>query len=168
MTAPNWRKDSEKCCGISFLLRNDFATLLYSRVFLLQTMPNLCREREARDIKMEANFATFQWWFGVAKIFRSPLGCLRNFADTIFLLRNASWRLLIAATDFGRYFPLDFCCLNPKILLVSHQLQDSLAFKLVKRENIYVIISFILCSYKYLSGACSQRGGSFVKFWESK
>ena len=51
-----------------------------------------------------------------------------------------------------------FCCLNPKILLVSHQLQDSLAFKLVKRENIYVIISFILCSYKYLSRACSQRG----------
>ena len=32
-----------------------------------------------------------------------------------------------------------------------------LSFKLVKRENIHVIISFILCSYKYLSGACSRE-----------
>ena len=47
--------------------------------------------------------------------------------------------------DIGRYFTLDFCCLNTKILLVSHQLHDSLVFKLVKRVNIYVIISFKLC-----------------------
>ena len=46
----------------------------------------------------------------------SPLGCLWNFADTILLLRNGSWSLPKLATDIGRYFPLDFCCLNPKIL----------------------------------------------------
>ena len=75
-----------------------------------------------------------------------------------FLLRNGSWSIPIFSTDIGRYFTSDFCCLNPKILLVSLQLQDSLVFKLVKRENIYVIISFVLCSYIYPSRACSQRG----------
>ena len=59
----------------------------------------------------------------------------------------------------------DFCCLNPKILLVNHQLHDSLVFKLVKRPNIYVIISFILLWYKYLSGACSQGGVPSVTIW---
>ena len=39
----------------------------------------------------------------------------------------------------------------------------SLVFKLVKRLNIFVTISFILCSYIYLSGACSQGGDPFVK-----
>ncbi|KAL6326145.1 hypothetical protein AAG906_001020 [Vitis piasezkii] len=49
-----------KCCEITLLLRSDFATLLYSRMFLLLTMPDLCREREAWNIKMEANFASLQ------------------------------------------------------------------------------------------------------------
>ena len=67
----------------------------------------------------------------------------------------------------GRYFTLDFCCLNPKILLVNHQLHDSLVFKLVKRLNIFVTISFILVWYIYLSGACSQRGVPSVTIWEA-
>ena len=91
-----------------------------------------------------------------------------NFADTIFLLRNDSWSLPKFATDIGRYFPLDFCCLNPKILLVNHQLHDSLVFKLVKRPNIFVRISFILVWYKYLSGACSRERSSFCKSLVSK
>ena len=91
-----------------------------------------------------------------AKWFRSPSWVPAKSRRHHFLLRNGSWSTPIFATDIWRYFLLDFCCLNPKLLLVSHQLQDSLAFKLVKRENIYVIISFILCSYIYLSGACSQ------------
>ena len=100
--------------------------------------------------------------------FAAPLGCLRNFADTIFFLRNGSWSLPKFATDIGRYFPLDFWCLNPKILLVNHQLHDSLVFKLVKRLNIFVTISFILCWYLYLSRACSQRGVLSENVWVSK
>ena len=61
-------------------------------------------------------------------------------------------------------FSIRFLLSKPKILLVNHQLQDSLAFKLVKRLNIYVIVSFILCSYIYLSGACSQRGDPLESF----
>ena len=81
-----------------------------------------------------------------------------------FLLRNGSWSIPISATDIGRYFTLDFCCLNTKILLVSYQLQDSLAFKLVKRLNIYVIISFILCSYIYIPlGSLFSEKRSFCK-----
>ena len=132
---PSWWKNFAKCCEITLLLRSDFAAFLYS------------------------------WEPQDGSQLRSPLECLRNLADTIFLLRNGSWCLPIFATDIGRYFPLDFCCLNPKILPVSHQLHDSLVFKLVKRVNIYVIISFILCTYIYLSGACSQRGVPSVTIW---
>ena len=46
-----------KCCGINLLLRSDFAAFLYSKVFLLLTMHDLCREKEARNLKVEANFA---------------------------------------------------------------------------------------------------------------
>ena len=158
------------CCEITLLLRSDFATFLYSRVYFLLKMPNVYREREAGNLKreagnlkVEANFAALRVQLGVAKLFRSPLECLRNLADTIFILRNGPQCFPIFATDTLRYFSSDFCCLNPKILLVSHQLHDSLVFKLVKRLNIYVIISFKLCSYIYLSGACSQRRRSFCK-----
>ena len=57
---PSWREHFAKCCEITLLLRSDFAAFLYSRVFLLMTMPDLCHEREARNLKMEANFAA--WW----------------------------------------------------------------------------------------------------------
>ena len=39
------------------MLRSDFAAFLYSKVFLLLTMHDLCREKEARNLKVEANFA---------------------------------------------------------------------------------------------------------------
>ena len=57
---PSWREHFAKCCETTLLLRSNFAAFLYSRVFLLLTMPDLCREREARNLKMEANFAA--WW----------------------------------------------------------------------------------------------------------
>ncbi|KAL6324296.1 hypothetical protein AAG906_007413 [Vitis piasezkii] len=52
-TVCNSEKHFAKCCEITLLLRSDFAAFLYSRMFLLLTMPNLCREREARNLKME-------------------------------------------------------------------------------------------------------------------
>ena len=54
---PSWRKHFAKCCEITLLLRSDFATFLYSKVFLLLTMHDLCREKEAWNLKVEANFA---------------------------------------------------------------------------------------------------------------
>ena len=57
---PSWRKHFAKCYEITLLLRSDFAAFLNSRMFLLLTMPDLCREKEAGNLKVEANFAA--WW----------------------------------------------------------------------------------------------------------
>ena len=54
---PSWRKHFAKCCEITLLLRSDFAAFLYSKVFLLLTMHDLCHEKEAWNLKVEANFA---------------------------------------------------------------------------------------------------------------
>ena len=152
----SWRRHFAKCCEIALLLRSDFAAFLYSRVYFLLKVPDICRKLEAENIKVETNFAALREWLFAAKWFCSPSWVSAKSRRHHFLLWNGSWSIPIFATDIGRYFTSDFCCLNPKILLVSHQLQDSLVFKLVKkRENIYVIISFIFCSYIYLSRACS-------------
>ncbi|RVW83161.1 putative disease resistance protein RGA4 [Vitis vinifera] len=47
-----------KCCGISLLLR-EFRSTLYSKVFLLLTMHEPCREKGAGNFKVEANFAAW-------------------------------------------------------------------------------------------------------------
>ena len=130
---PSWRKNFAKCCGISLLLR-EFRSLF---VQCCGFPPE-----DARHIPREGS-----WEPQGGSQLRSPAKSRRHH----FLMRNGSWSTPIFATDIGRYFTSDFCYLNPKILLVNHQLQDSLAFKLVKRLNIYVIISFILCSYIYIS-----------------
>ena len=49
-----------KCCEITLLLRSDFAAFLYSRVYLLLKLPDLYREKEAWNLKMEANFAALR------------------------------------------------------------------------------------------------------------
>ena len=54
---PSWRKHFAKCCEITLLLQSDFAAFLNSMMFLLLTMPDLCREKEAGNLKVEANFA---------------------------------------------------------------------------------------------------------------
>ncbi|RVW71872.1 hypothetical protein CK203_058420 [Vitis vinifera] len=54
------KKHFAKCCEITLLLRSDFAAFLYSKVFLLLTMPDLCREKEARNLKVEANFVALR------------------------------------------------------------------------------------------------------------
>ena len=54
---PSWRKHFAKCCEITLLLRSDFAAFLYSKVFLLLTMHEPCREKGAGNLKVEANFA---------------------------------------------------------------------------------------------------------------
>ena len=162
----SWRKHFAKCCEITLLLRSDFAAFLNNVMFLLLTMPDLCREKEAGNLKSHLRSPVKIAW--CCEMISQPSWVSVKSCRHHFLLRNGAWSLPIFATDIGRYFPLDFCCLNPKILLVNHQLHDSLAFKLVKRLNIYVIISFILCSYIYLSGACSQRGVPSVKVWVSK
>ena len=53
----SWRKHFAKCCEITLLLRSDFVAFLNSVMFLLLTMPDLCREKEAGNLKVEANFA---------------------------------------------------------------------------------------------------------------
>ena len=53
----SWRKHFAKCCEITLLLRSDFAAFLYSKVFLLLTMHEPCREKGAGNLKVEANFA---------------------------------------------------------------------------------------------------------------
>ena len=47
----------QKGCGITSQQKGDFAAFLYSKVFLLLTMHDLCREKEAWNLKVEANFA---------------------------------------------------------------------------------------------------------------
>ena len=57
---PSWRKHFAKCCEITLLLRSDSAAFLYSRVYFLLKMPDIYREREAKNIKVEANFAALR------------------------------------------------------------------------------------------------------------
>ena len=42
------------------LLRSDFATFLYSRVYFLLKLPDICRKLEAENLKVEANFAALR------------------------------------------------------------------------------------------------------------
>ena len=49
-----------KCCGITLLLRNDFAAFLYSVVDSLLKLPDICRKLEAEHLKMKANFAALR------------------------------------------------------------------------------------------------------------
>ena len=54
---PSWRKHFAKCCEITLLLWSDSAAFLYSKVLLLLTIHEPCREKGARNLKVEANFA---------------------------------------------------------------------------------------------------------------
>ena len=54
---PSWRKHFAKYYEITLLLRSDFAALLYTKVFLLLTIHEPCREKGAGNLKVEANFA---------------------------------------------------------------------------------------------------------------
>ena len=47
----------KKCCEITLLLRSDFAAFLYSVVDLLLKLPDICCKLEAKNLKVEANFA---------------------------------------------------------------------------------------------------------------
>ena len=57
---PSWRKHFAKCCEITLLLRSDSATFLYSRVYFLQKLPDICHKLEADNLKVEANFAALR------------------------------------------------------------------------------------------------------------
>ena len=57
---PSWRKHFAKCCEITLLLWSDFAAFLYSRVYLLLKLPDIYREKEAWNLKVEANFAALR------------------------------------------------------------------------------------------------------------
>ena len=48
--------------------------------------------------------------------------CCENFAAILHSARVFSWSFPIFVTEILRFFALDIWCLNPKILLVSHQL----------------------------------------------
>ncbi|KAL6312332.1 hypothetical protein AAG906_008056 [Vitis piasezkii] len=50
----------QTCCEITLLLRSDFAAFLYSRVYLLLKLPDIYREKEAWNLKVEANFAALR------------------------------------------------------------------------------------------------------------
>ena len=78
---PSWRKHFAKCCEITLLLRSYFAAFLYSMVYFLLKLPNICRKLEAGNLKMEANFAASLL---LRSDFAALLECLRNLADTIF------------------------------------------------------------------------------------
>ena len=126
------------CCEI-------FAAFLYSAMEFLLKLPDTCRKLERWEPQGGSQLCSPAKIAWCCEIISQPSWVPAKSRRHYFLLRNGSWSLPIFATDIGRYFPLDFCCLNPKILLVNLQLHDSLVFKLVKRPNIFVTISFILC-----------------------
>ena len=99
------------------------------------------------------------------EVIRNPFCASAKSRRPRFHLRNGPQCFLTFAIDTLRYFSSDFCYLNPQTLLVSHQLQDSLAIKLGKRVNIHVIIIiiiFILNSTRELV----LRDASFAQFWK--
>ena len=64
--AANWKLSTSRWKPTSqpyentLLLRSDLAAFLNSVIFLLLTMPDLCREKEARNLKVEANFTALR------------------------------------------------------------------------------------------------------------
>ena len=164
----HFKQITPKCCEISLLLR-EFRSLFVQCYGIppeaTRYMPQAGTLRTSRwkPISQPCEFNLL-----LRKYFAALLSVWEISQTPFFsceMVPGASRYLLPTLRDILHQI---FCCLNPKILLVSHQLQDSLAFKLVKRENIHVIISFILCSYKYLSGACSQREETFCKVLENQ
>ena len=57
---PSWTKHFAKCCEITLLLWSDLAAFLYSRVYLLLKLPDVYREKEAWNLKVQANFAALR------------------------------------------------------------------------------------------------------------
>ena len=79
---PSWRKHFAKCWEITLLLRSDFAAFLYSMMYFLLKLPDICRKLEAGNLK-----PTSQPWENSLLLrsdFAALLECLRNLADTIF------------------------------------------------------------------------------------
>ena len=57
---------------ITFLLRNDFATILHSAVEFLLKFPDICNKLEAEHRKLKANFPALRNQPFATKWFRSP------------------------------------------------------------------------------------------------
>ena len=79
---PSWRKHFAKCCEITLLLRSDFAAFLYSRVYFLLKLPDIYREREAWNLKVEGCCEVIsQPFLSVCEISQTPFSLAKWFLE---------------------------------------------------------------------------------------
>ena len=109
----SWRKHFAKCCEITLLLRSDFAAFLNNVMFLLLTMPDLCREKEAGNLKSHL---------------RSPV----KIAWCCEIILQPSW---VSAKSRRHHFSPAKWILKPPDICYRHWEIFSIRFLLSKSQN---------------------------------
>ena len=116
---PSWRKNFAQRCEITFLLWDDFAAFLYSVVFPSWSFPSRWKLNTTswKTTSQHCEISRLLW-----DDFAALFVPLRNLADLVCTCEMVPSASRYLRLNTWRYFSSDFCCLNPKILLVSHQL----------------------------------------------
>ena len=147
MTAPSWRKDSAKCCGISLLLRefrNLFVQCCGFPPEVARYMPQAgsWEPQGGSQLRSPARIAC------CCEVISQPSWASAKSRRHHFLLRNGSWSIPIFATNTFGYLFFRYFYINFHFLLVFSHSCNSLARKYPRKGKLPSYINSLVNTKK--------------------